>query len=690
MYGKPTSGSRLFSIAVISDTHLNSVEDDTSTVFPVNRYANPRLRMVIEDLNLRNIERVFHLGDVVHPVPSMRELYEQASKCFFEQIERLNHPIHIIPGNHDVGDKPLPLAPAPSGTIRQSFADAYSKYFGEHYFALKQQGIVFIGVNAQLFGSGLELEAEQMQWLREKLAEYAEARIFLFSHYPPYLMDVDEPEHYDNLSLQSRQAFLDLVDTFQVEALFAGHVHHFWYNRHNQCNIYLLPSTAFTRQDYSEMFRISPGEQFGRDDQPKLGYFLIHIFEHGHEFEFVRCVNAKVNEGHTDRRGSQAINRYRSRSETHPVLGIELRDDWQELVCIPPSGALDEFDRKTVRNDYALLALWDMGIQRLKITVSDLIDEKRRKRLEELAHLGFRFTLYSFEPSDRKILEMVVSNAHLIESWELAGDLEICCAGSNELKSIGIPSHICLSFSPLKRRMDAVRQGKKYYHVINHGFSIEDFQEDVDGDLARIASCFDGIAVQCRLDHSVEKVINLASNIKSRAGISTSIQLRLRAEDPSQHPQNEKRLSNRIAESMILAWPLDYCRVFCDTLADVDRGYFPRIGLVDRLYNPRNPARIIRHLHRLQNILGTPLKLNIENVSRECRRITCKAQFGTLAVQVNSSNTEFSPTESDDADKSRLWLNWSDGTLASDKPNYEGLPTAWVFGYDARKMLCSE
>ncbi|MCY4051401.1 MAG: metallophosphoesterase [Gammaproteobacteria bacterium] len=681
MYSKSASGSRLFSIAVISDTHLNSVEDDTNTVFPVNRYANARSRMVIEDLNLRDIEKVFHLGDVVHPVPSSEELYEQASHCFFEQIKNLIHPIHIIPGNHDVGDKPLPWGP--TGTIRQTFVDAYSKLFGDHYFTLRHQGIVFIGINSQLFGSGLALEAEQMQWLNSKFTEYSDDRIFLFSHYPPYLFDVDEPEHYDNLSVPSRNIFLNLLDSFEVEAVFAGHVHHFWYNRYNQCNIYMLPSTAFTRQDYSEMFRMSPGDQFGRDDQPKLGYFLIHIFEHGHEFEFIRCVDSEVKEGHPDWRNSLTISRYRSRSETHPVLGIELRDDWQDMACIPPSGALDEFDRKTVRNDYALLALWDMGIQHLKITVSDLIDERRRKRLEDLVHLGFRFTLYSFEPSSQEILEMIVSNTHLIESWELTGDSEICCARSNELRSLDLPSHIRLFFSPLKRKADVTRTGEKYYHVINHGFSIEDFNEGTEIDLTGIANYFDGIVLQCGLNDEVERVINLAGKIKRSSRISTSVQLRLRTKDPSQYFHNEQMLCHRIAESMMLVWPQDDCHIFCDTLTDVDRGYFPRIGLVDRLYNPRNPARVVRCLHRLQDVLGDSLRMNIENVSERCRQITCKAKFGTLIMQVNTNDGKFDHVENEDNVKSGLWLNWCDGRLTTRKPDYGGLPSVYILDYDS-------
>lgn len=678
---QPTSGSRLFSIAVISDTHLNSVEDDANTVFPVNRHANSRLRMVVEDLNRRDIERVFHLGDVVHPVPSAGEVYKQASQRFFEQVKQLNHPLHVIPGNHDVGDKSLPWGPA--GTIRQSFVEAYSACFGEHYFATRQQGIVFIGINAQLFGSGLELEAEQMQWLESKLAESEEDRIFMFSHYPPYLLDVDEMEHYDNFSIKSRRVFLSLLRDFNVEALFAGHVHHFWFNRYKQCNIYMLPSTAFTRQDYSEMFRISPSTEFGRNDPPKLGYLLIHIYQKGHEFEFIRCADSKTGSGGQDRRRSQEIKQLWPRSETRPVLGIELRDDWQDLVCIPPSGALDEFDRKTVRNDYPLLALWEMGVQQLKITVSDLLNDRRRTRLADLMQMGFKFTLYSFEPSEREILKRIISHAHLIESWELAGEPEICFAQIKEIRSIAAAKHILLFYSPIRRKADVMRQGKKYYHVINHGFSVEDFNDDSDIDIKNIAKYCDGIVIQSGLNDQIETVFDLAHDIKHGTGVNICVQLRLRADDPSLNQRDEQMLCNRIAEAMILAWFNTDCRLFCDTLADVDRGYFPRIGLVDRLYNPRIAALIVRHLHRLQDALGEPHRLVTDNIPRQNRLITCEAQFGTLVMEIDSGGAESNHACKD---KPGLWLNWNNGTLTPKKPGHKGLPFVRVLGYEDKEI----
>ena len=64
----------------------------------------------------------------------------------------------MIPGNHDVGDKPI--AWGPSGTVRDDFLAAWTKHFGEQYFCLEHDGMAFIGINAQLLGSGLAMECE--------------------------------------------------------------------------------------------------------------------------------------------------------------------------------------------------------------------------------------------------------------------------------------------------------------------------------------------------------------------------------------------------------------------------------------------------------------------------------------------------------------------------------------------------
>ena len=441
-------GDRLFSFAVISDTHLNQDELGTDSPFEVNQLANRRLRYVIEELNTRDIEHVIHLGDVVHPVPSKRDSYAEASERFFELVRNLEHDLYIIPGNHDVGDKLMSWSPA--GGVRQTYLDAWSKHFGEHYFEFHRCGIAFIGINAQLLGSGLPLESVQREWLKEKVSQFSSDRIFLFSHYPPFLLDEEENEHYDNLGDQGRQEILELIETHSIEALFAGHVHHFWYNCYKNCSCYLLPSTAFTRQDYSEMFRVSPTADFGRNDRAKLGYLLVHVYEDGHDFELIRCDGRESEGTSVAKKPICRIDSVSPRSNQFPVMGFDLRHDWQERVQIPPSGGLDEFDRKIVRNDYAMLALWEMGVQRLRIPFTDLVEDVRRKRVDELVQLGFRFTLFSTLPTDFDVLRKVFDHAHLIDSWEISGHLEesICWAG--EIESMPVDHKIQLFFSPLR------------------------------------------------------------------------------------------------------------------------------------------------------------------------------------------------------------------------------------------------
>jgi len=474
------AGKRLFSYAVIADTHLNEDEDNCNSPFDVNRRANRRLRYVVEDLNKRDLALVFHLGDVVHPVPSMDPLYAESAARFHEQMSSLKHPLHVIPGNHDVGDKLIPWGPA--GAVNDDFLDAWSEHFGDHYFQITHNEVAFIGINAQLVGSGLSMEQEQKNWLEETLQKLSGKRIYIFTHYPPFLAEVDEPEHYDNLSESGRKWLLTLIEKHKVEALFAGHVHHFWYNQVGDCQCYLLPSTAFTRQDYTEMFRVGPAAEFGRNDEAKLGYLLVHVHECGHFVEMVRCYGhekglEKPAMDSPEMIGTHSLKCINPATNNVPILGFDLRQDWAEMVQIPPSGGLDEFDRKWVRNDYALLALWEMGAKSLRIPFADIMNLKRRKRLQEMQKLGFEFTLFSFGiPEDAFNVELANTLSRLITSWEISWPVEKLDELHASMAELPVDINCHMTFSALRSKADIMDSGRTYYHVINHGYTPSDKQ----------------------------------------------------------------------------------------------------------------------------------------------------------------------------------------------------------------------
>ncbi|MDK3021288.1 metallophosphoesterase [Cupriavidus taiwanensis] len=287
---QPT-GKPKFRFVVIADTHVNQAEDKASSFFELNRLANERARKAIHEAKRYNPSFVIHLGDIVHPIPSHAGFHE-AAENYRQMAAVLECPVYLTPGNHDVGDKPWPLAPV--AQIAPDFMRAYEREFGAQWLEWQHQDCRFLVLNTSLLNSGLPEELEQQRWFEQALAK-GKGRTFLSLHYPPYVRDADEPSHYDNIDEPARSWLLDLLAEHRVEAVFCGHVHNLWYDQYGDTEIYLLPSTAFVRQDYSEMQRcLPPGEEGGRQDVDKLGFFVFDVFESGHVARFIRTESTDV------------------------------------------------------------------------------------------------------------------------------------------------------------------------------------------------------------------------------------------------------------------------------------------------------------------------------------------------------------------------------------------------------------
>ena len=119
------AGELLFSFGVITDTHIRAPEGDQSSPFPVNDLANDRAlfaaRVLAEHSTLFNV----HLGDMVHPLPGM-PAYSSACETALEIFKPLKPDLYFVPGNHDIGDKPMPGLPA--AAIDQNALDLYHRH----------------------------------------------------------------------------------------------------------------------------------------------------------------------------------------------------------------------------------------------------------------------------------------------------------------------------------------------------------------------------------------------------------------------------------------------------------------------------------------------------------------------------------------------------------------------------------
>lgn len=160
------------------------------------------------------------------------------------QVDLLGMPTRFLPGNHDIGDNVLfgKMAQRVNAERLQRF----HRHYGDDRWAFAAAGWAFVGLNAQLFGSGgLPQEHEQWQWLEATLNEHAGRPVALFLHKPLFLDFPGEGDHEDPtlrqsvVDAESRTRLLALARRYGVRLVSCGHKHqtrtfsldgiyHFW------------------------------------------------------------------------------------------------------------------------------------------------------------------------------------------------------------------------------------------------------------------------------------------------------------------------------------------------------------------------------------------------------------------------------------------------------------------------------
>jgi 3',5'-cyclic AMP phosphodiesterase CpdA len=581
----------LFSFAVIADTHTRPEEGDLSSPWQVNALANDRCRYVTAMLNELRPAFVIHLGDVVHPVPAL-PTYGSAAQAALDMFAELEAEIRFIPGNHDVGDKPFKAMPA--AAVNDHGIALYQQYFGAPFSAFDHGDCRFVLINSPVLNSGLAGEREQRTWLENQLANAEGKRVFLFSHYPPYILDQDEPPNYDNIDEPQRHWLLSLIETCGVEALFAGHVHNFFYHRHGVTDCYLLPATSFFRQDYAELFRIEAAPEHGHNDAEKLGFFMVDVYAEQH---IARCLRTN---GKTLAANTKLAPRTVQQTTLHPrqrqpaPVGVHLRHPWAEVVTFPYNGPMDEFLRKRARNDYTLMTLWELGVRKLRVPTSDLLQQETRERMRALRGMGHEFTVFCFETPSKAMIEALASHSDLLEVLELIIPWQDAQKLVAELAALEASIPVPITLAKLETSAEKKSEGSRFSHFVSYGFHTSEL-DLIEGFLP-LRGAIDGFVFRLRFDESPWETLAPIAEFARAHAVSAAVNVRLASENPAEYNQDDKAIANQVAEAMLAAFSAGHCEVFIDTYVDVDRGYFPRHGLFDRRYNPRPASFVYRYL----------------------------------------------------------------------------------------------
>ena len=555
-----------FTIAILTDTHIRAPGGDQSSPFPVNTRANARARYAVEVIRAEERAFTVHLGDVVHPLPQMAA-YADAADEAHRILAPLTPNLHLVPGNHDIGDKPHDVSPA--GPVNETTRATYRDAFGRDHWPVEHEDVAFLAMNSSLVNAGTDAEAVQRDWLERELMSRRDQRMFLFSHYPPFIASPDEAEHYDNYAEPGRTWLLDLAADTGVEAIFSGHVHHFFFNRYHGVKLYCLPATSFTRQDYAEMFSAPPASAFGRDDRGKFAVSFLDISDDGHR---LRVIGTGGNEWD----GEEVVDLPDTRMGTSTLIP-HLRHDWATPRVLPYNGPMEEFSRKAARNDYPLLRLLQLGISAIRVPASDLLDPIQAERLDDWISLRGQLVVFSTESPSRDLIKAVVAREHAVVAWEIVTrnvDDASCFPAVD-----GIPRWL----GKIATSADNVERKGTFAHSVTSGFLAHQIDEAA---ACAKSNALQGVVLQLGCDDDLAVLDRPADRVLG-TGLDLVVNVRLSHDDPSQGNFDAQRIVDRI--NTCQKWADENARFHLqlDTLEDVDRGYCPRIGLVDRLGNHR-------------------------------------------------------------------------------------------------------
>lgn len=553
------------SFAVIADTHLEA---------RAGAVANVRCARVLEAIAAREPAFVLHLGDVVHPLPDAPS-HPAAAALAGSLFGGLDCPIRYLPGNHDIGDKPLSGQPAKR--VRGDYLARWNERYGSDTFIFDAGPLRIVGINAPLLSKDPAVVGGLQRLLAESLEGLDGRRIVLATHYPLFLHDEAEPSHYDNIVPECRKVLADYCRDNAVECVFSGHIHNYLYARRGPTRFHGAPACGFVRRDYSELYRTSDLLDFGREDPWKVGFLWVTVSATGMTVDMISLNDVDAFE---EERLPLAIDR---RSVN---LGVNLRHDWAETIDLPVNPPTGTFARRTLRDDYTLRMLLELGLGTVRIPAGDLLAPERRRRAADLRDLGFVVHAFTdLEPYSRRILEAVdLTVADVLElivpqSPAAPDEVAAFLAGTPPVPEIALgfledyeaasPAYqhaIGYGVLPEPASLAAVR--KALPAGVRHGLVAAFAADTLDGDRVRAA-----------LSAAGEMHLHL---LLERESASTAAAL-----GDEVYPIVVQR-----ALDVAAAHP-DITFVF-DTFCGFDRGYHARAGLVDRTFNPTAAGAVLR------------------------------------------------------------------------------------------------
>ena len=604
MFNKSFLPKALFEFVVISDSHYMLDPGGTSLEFENRRKQSVRREVALRMAAALAPKFVVHNGDMVQEYPDNLARFYKSMGESLEQVRACGLEPYYVAGNHDIGDKPDPTAPA--SHVSREVLDWYHRRFGKSWYSFDQGDCHFVVLNSQIMNGTLPDAAEQAAWVEKDLAEHAKQRLFIFLHMPPYLFDETEPSmgHYDNLANPARAWLLNLVRVYEVEMLIAGHVHFAFFDRLAETRYAVLASPVFTRPGFSCLFPGSPPPERGRNDVPKFGFYLMRVRTDKTDLHFIRTSGIEKLPSDTEERLITRV----SGTLRHSPLGITLSQPLSTIAEIPR--AWPAAIREKVRNDYPLLACMEMGIGYVRAPLTDFLDTFQARRLEILREEGVKLNAVIIFSEEFDILGVMSQIRSKIDGLEIqiVGTLYPSDRCVEIIKSLQERFGVSVTLSPIVCR--EATSGKQFPRF-RLGYTPQEIP------LLNQFLVTNGMTVDriiCKLDTD-ESVCNQIQKIAEITPFSHITNIDFSLEFSA---TNDQTNANLAAEGLFLTATISGSRIYFEPFSDLDRTMDVTHGLLDTLCNPRAASCTLQSLNTIMysrslKILKHPLRLKQVN-----------------------------------------------------------------------------
>ena len=630
MFNKSFLPKALFEFVVISDSHYMLDPGGSSLEFGNRRKQSVRREVALRMAAALAPKFMVHNGDMVQEYPDNLERFYKSMGESLEQMRACDVEPYYVAGNHDIGDKPDPTAPA--SHVSQKVLDWYHRRFGKSWYSFDQDDCHFVVLNSQIMNSTLPDAAEQVAWVEKDLAQHAKKRLFILLHMPPYLLDETEPSmgHYDNLANPARAWLLDLVRIYKVDTLLAGHVHFAFFDRLAETRYAVLASPVFTRPGFSCLFAGPPPPQRGRDDVPKFGFYLMRVRADKTDVHFIRTSGLERLPPNTEER---LITRVSGTLPQSP-LGLTLSQPLATVAEIPR--AWPAAIREKVRNDYPLLACIEMGVGYVRAPLTDFQDTFQRRRLEILRQEGVKLDGVVIFSEELDILDAMQQVHPRIDGLEIQ-IVETLYPSEKCIEVIKVLQEsfgVSVTLSPIICREPT--SGKQFPRF-RFGYipqEIPALNQFLVGNRVAIDR------IICKLDNDQ----SLCNQIREVAEIT-----------PLSHISNvdfsfefsvtdDQANANLAAEALFSMATMPESRIYFEPFSDLDRTMDVTHGLLDTLCNPRPASRVLQSLNtimysQLLKVSKGPLRLKRVNGLKALQLSTDVSTYTLLVHEESAEGT---------------------------------------------------